>query len=363
MNTLMIKPVAFEEMVSALNDSSGVILSTPVYFGDRSSVANKFLQIASVKKLLKNKVFGMVSVGAKRNGGQETANIFGLFEALNQNALAVGNGPPTCQYGGTAVGGNKGNVLDDKWGLETAKCTGIRVAQVAEMIVAGSAACNFEKIKITILSTMDTKQKILRKFLDKTIAKIEKQLPWVEFSIVELIDLTIYRCLGCSVCPLDKKKPGKKAYCIIKDPDDSMEMVREKLNRSDAVVLAGLNILDSEKLIFRYQVFMERMRFIRRNDFELSNLLFTGLCYHQVGATINPIHNLKTITSYIRHNTIVHKHIDVFEYNGQIIESGFNQLLEFCHTANLIKAGRKKVPLSRPVYDPYGQSSGYLKSL
>ena len=132
-DTLSIVEEKLEELYTKIAEADGVILSTPVYFGDRSSVANKFLQVTARKNLLQNKIFGVASVGAKRNGGQETCNIYSMIETLNQGALVVGNGPPTSQYGGTAVGGDQGHVLEDESGIDTAFGVGMKVAHVSEM--------------------------------------------------------------------------------------------------------------------------------------------------------------------------------------------------------------------------------------
>ena len=48
--------------------------------------------------------------------------------------LVVGNGPPTSQFGGTAVGGNIGTMENDYFGIMTSQGTGLRVAETAEIL-------------------------------------------------------------------------------------------------------------------------------------------------------------------------------------------------------------------------------------
>ena len=360
-DSLEIEPGAFDRLISKLEKCRGVVLSTPVYFGDRSSVANKFLQISAVQKLLLGKVFGMASVGAKRNGGQETANIFGLYEAISQGAVVVGNGPPTSQYGGTAIGGDLGHGLEDEWGLESAYGTGNRVGQVVDILNEGLAQkTGLRKIRITVLLTMDTRDKRLHRYLDGLIGKLTAEMPEAEFTLLDIIDHAIYRCLGCGTCPQNKKNPAVRSHCIIKDPTDYLETVRAALNGSDGAIIAGLNIRDAKKLIFRYQVLTERMRYIRRNDFELSNLPLAGLSYNEIGSVINPINSLKSMVSYMRHNTIFLRPIEVMEHRGKIIEDGKDALREFCLNVNRIKAGKMTAHLASPEYDPHGKRSGYV---
>jgi multimeric flavodoxin WrbA len=56
---------------------------------------------------LKDKVAGAISVGASRNGGQETT-ISAIHQfLLIQDAIVVGDGAPKAHYGGTGVGGAK----------------------------------------------------------------------------------------------------------------------------------------------------------------------------------------------------------------------------------------------------------------
>ena len=341
-DTLSIVEEKLEELCAKIVEADGVILSTPVYFGDRSSVANKFLQVTARKTLLQNKIFGVASVGAKRNGGQETCNIYSMIETLNQGALVVGNGPPNAQYGGTAIGGNPGDVLGDESGIDTAFGVGMKVAHVSELYSREKDPAGNVRIRVDILVTMDTSERFLAKYLKDLTIRTAKTTPWVEFVIHELIDSTIYRCLGCTICPVPPGDSEKTTKCTIKDPEDCLEKLREFLRGSDCAIIAGLNILDYEKIIFRYQVLTERMRYIRRSNFELTDLLITGLCYNQFGATANSIHSIKTLTSYIRHNTTFYKPIDIFEYEGKVVNDGSDSLVELCNAARRMKAGKQE---------------------
>lgn len=359
LDTLAIGESELENLCEKINRADGVILSTPVYFGDRSSVANKFLQITARYNLLKDKVFGVVSVGAKRNGGQETCNLYSMIEALNQNAMVVGNGPPTSQYGGTAIGGNQGHVLEDEWGLETAFGTGRKVAHVSEIYKKGEDTPVYEPVTIDIFVTMDSGSHFLAQYIDGLTVEVKKHIPWVDFRIHELITATIYRCLGCQVCPVvDGGQPGEPR-CLIKDPEDYLETLRAFLRTSDGVIVAGINIVEIEKIIFRYQVTTERMRYMRRNNFELTDLLFAGFCYNQFGATMNPIHSIKALTSYIRQNTTFHRSIEVFEHHGKLLENGKHGLMSFCASAKRIKAGKKVVARPENLYVSHGEAGGY----
>jgi len=360
LDTLDIDREALTTFESALESTDGVVLATPVYFGDRSSVANKFLQLASVRQRMHGKVYGVVSVGAKRNGGQETCNVFSLFEMLGQGAFGVGNGMPTSQYGGTAVGGNKGHVLEDEWGLTTAYSTGTRVAQVSRLVSAGRKSQDKERTRIVLLVAMDTRDRSLNRYLDILAASVRNKMPRVDISIINLLDSNIYRCLACDKCPRGKDEDGALTHCIIRESGDFLESVRGALSKSDGFIVCGFNPIDISDLITRYQVVTERLRFMRRNNYELSDRLVAGLCFHQFGATINPIHTLKVMVSYIRHNTVMHRPIEIFEYNGRILDSGEDTFLSFCQATDTLARGRRAVVQEKITYQHYGEGSGYF---
>ena len=356
-DTLDISAKSLDHLCGKVEGAQGVLLTTPVYFGDRSSVANKLLQVTAQQNLLDKHIFGVNSVGAKRNGGQETCDIYSMIEALSQGALVVGNGPPTSQYGGTAVGGNKSHVLEDEWGLVSSYGTGLKVAHASDIMVKGADAPSDTPVIVTILLTIDTSDGFLMRYLEDLTAQVQKDMPAVEFNILRIVDKTIFRCLGCVECPRGKDKDTPR--CAIKDPEDYVEVVRKATTSSDAVIVAGLNLIEAHRLIHRYQVLTERMRYMRRNNFELTDVLLCGLTYHQFSATSNSIHSMKVLTSYIRHNTTVHRPIDVLEHQGTILESGLESLLDFCRTAQIVKVGRSRTPKPTGEYEKGGLAGGY----
>lgn len=351
----------FKELKEQIDSSAGVVLATPVYFGDRSSVANKILQLSGIHNLLKDKLFGAVSVGAKRNGGQETAIIYSLYEALNQNAMVVGNGPPTSQYGGTGVGGKRGTVINDSWGLETAFGTGRRISQVSRIVNNGNTKEVVDPVKILVLATMDDTKQSLYSYLSKFLEEVNQKVADVEFQLVNVLDKTIHRCLGCEECPgSGLLEPGETprrdhhARCIISDKDDDMLEIHEQMLQADGIVIAGINVSHHEELVYRYQVLMERTRYIRRDHFELTNKLMTSFTLSQVGAKINALHGLKTVTSYIRHNLILHKPVEAYFFEGKILHDGMDDFLHFVEYSKIIKAGKIETEVAAPEYHKKG---------
>lgn len=198
---------------------------------------------------------------------------------------------------------------------------------------------------------MDDRDGMLLAFLKEYLARAEALAPGTTFELINVLDSTIYRCLGCDACPPDgpieagvEPTPEHRAHCVVRHRADAMECIHERLLRADGVILAGLNVVRHDELVYRYQVLIERTRYIRRDHFELSDKLFTALSMNQVGARINSLHTLKVVTSYLRHNTVMHRPIEVFLHDGRILDDGMDDLLAFARTAQVLARGRRLAP-------------------
>ncbi len=126
----------FEKVAARLSDPkvAGIIVGTPVYFGNMTSLAKAFLDQCMVfrKKglALSNKVAGVLAVGGVRNGGQELAIQSVQAALLCQEMIVVGDGRPTAHFGATLL--NRGDdISQDEFGIKTARNLGRRVAEVA----------------------------------------------------------------------------------------------------------------------------------------------------------------------------------------------------------------------------------------
>jgi len=343
-DTLSIDKEKYLELIEYVKLCDGVILGTPVYFGDRSSVANKFLQLTQKHNLLKGKAFGVVSVGAKRNGGQETANIYSLYESLMQGSIAIGNGPKTSQYGGTVWAGDAGKATEDDFGLETSYGTGRQVAQLSEILKSGAEQkrAKDDKVKVIALLTMDNKNEDYSKVVQEYFKDIDRDR--VDLEIYSIVDGDIYRCIACDICPapkfIEKYKDDEYPYhCIVQTNRDSMRDIQERLVKTDGIVLIGVN--SNDDITYKYQAFMERTRFIRHDDYELTNIPITGLLINELGATSNPIFNVKVLTSFIRHNTFFLTPQEIVLKDKEVIyATKFDDLIEILE---IVKRGRSTI--------------------
>ncbi len=126
----------FPEVQAKLSDPkvAGIIIATPVYFGDMSFLCKAFLDRCVVFRktfALSNKIAGALAVGGGRNGGQELVIRSVHTCLLGQEMIVVGNGQPGGHWGGTLWSGAPGGVTEDEFGVQTAKQLGRRVADVA----------------------------------------------------------------------------------------------------------------------------------------------------------------------------------------------------------------------------------------
>ncbi len=132
----------FPKLVPTLSDPQvgGIIIGTPVYFGNMSYLCKAFLDRWNVfrrKFAFSNKVGGVVAVAGGRNGGQELTIRSVHTCLLGQEMIIVGDAQPGGHWGGTVWSGAPGGVTKDEYGMKTAKNLGRRVAEVAIQIHGG----------------------------------------------------------------------------------------------------------------------------------------------------------------------------------------------------------------------------------
>ncbi len=119
----------------------GIIVGSPVYFSNMSSMTKMFIEhFGPYKKsgALSNKVAGVLTVAGARNGGQETVAQSIMAALLGVEMIVVGDGRPTGHSGATLWNNAKDDVTQDEFGCATAKGLGKRVAEVA-LRMAGKA--------------------------------------------------------------------------------------------------------------------------------------------------------------------------------------------------------------------------------
>lgn len=133
----------FAELIPVLSSPNvaAIVVGTPVYFGNMSSLCKAFLDHCMVFRqkefALSGKVGGVVAVGAGRNGGQELTLQSVQASLMGQNMIVVGDGRPTSHFGATLINTND-DISKDEFGINTARNLGRHVAEVALKLASGA---------------------------------------------------------------------------------------------------------------------------------------------------------------------------------------------------------------------------------
>lgn len=112
----------------------GIIIGSPSYFRSMSALCKAFLErlavLRSPKLLLADKVVGVLSVGAYRNGGQELV-IEQIQAAMLCHEVVLVGGKPRAHQGATLWNAYNDDITKDEFGMATARQLGFRVAEAA----------------------------------------------------------------------------------------------------------------------------------------------------------------------------------------------------------------------------------------
>ena len=126
----------FPALAPKLSDPGvgGIIIGTPVYFGNMTYLCKAFLDrwiVFRKKFALADKVGGVVAVAGGRNGGQELTIRSVQTCLFGQGMIVVGDGKSTAHWGGTVWSGANKDVTKDEYGMTTVKNLGRHVAEMA----------------------------------------------------------------------------------------------------------------------------------------------------------------------------------------------------------------------------------------
>ncbi|RLB10245.1 MAG: hypothetical protein DRG39_06715 [Deltaproteobacteria bacterium] len=323
-----------------LEDAKGLIISSPVYFGDRSSLIDDFIRFAKEHKLFEKKVVGCLSVGAKRNGGQETTNIYILKEVNDCGAYVVGNGPPTSQYGGTAWAGNIGSLREDEFGIMTSLGTGRKVAETVLLLQEPSSYPE-KNIKISFWIMQDYIDK-LENQIKEIIASLRDKLINVEWDVINFTKLKVKRCKACNICPWDKGKKNGEYKCKIKK--DDFAFIYERIIHTNGIIVSAYYDTDKRAKSV-YQKVLERVRQVRRDNFLLTNVPTTSLFMADDPTKSEDLFSLKVMTSFLRQNTILFPPL----YISKGLEKDISKFEKFCRLVSYNRQFFKKSPQYLPI--------------
>jgi multimeric flavodoxin WrbA len=302
----------------------GLLVSGPVYFGDRGSLVQSLIDFCSqdqeIVSHLEGKVYAGISVGAKRNGGQETTLIYQMLDMANMGMLSVGNDTQTTsQYGGTAVAGDIGKLTSDNYGIDTCISTGHRIAHVAKLEESSRSVLVSPKVKINMLVLQDSKDRKGLEYFQQWALSMSAQFPDSEILLWDVLSETVVRCIGCDICPIDVGE-AEKYRCIISRKDDFFAANHESIVDADAMLICAYSPESRADQISLYQQYMERTRYIRRDNYLYSDLLVAPFVISELAARQNM--HMRIMTSMVRHQTIISHPLIGMIHNGVYINEG-----------------------------------------
>lgn len=290
-----------EALRAKLLAADGLLVSGPVYFGDRGSLAESLIELIAadteLRTALRGKLYGGISVGAKRNGGQETTLIYQMVDMLGLGLVAVGNdSETTAQYGGTGHAGDVGTMHKDKYGLDTAMGVGRRMARVMRGLAAGRRLADPPRVLFLILQDANG---AARRHTEALITRLGER---IDASVLDVVDRTIRRCIACDICPTDVGR-DEVYRCIVRSSGDELAALHPGLLNFDAIVPVVLSPRGRAGLVGNYQTFVERSRYLRRGDYVWSDLVVAPLSF--VDAVGCDTYAIRMMTSFLRHHTVM----------------------------------------------------------
>lgn len=330
-----------QKMISA----DALIVSGPVYFGDRGSLAQSLLEMigrdARLQEQLKRKLYAGIAVGAKRNGGQETTLIYQMLDFVNKGFWSVGNDSgETAQYGGTCHAGDVGTMHRDAYGLATSMGTGRRVASLIRELGKRRIVGPVKVLFLVLQDRTGEAQRRLERMLERC------QHP-IEATVINIAAKRVMPCIACDICP---------THIDVDEVYRCVAGLHRELLHHDAIVPVVLSAKDSQSLSSNYQTFIERTRYIRRSDYAFSNQLVAPLVFEEIGAGQN--YALRIMTSMVRHNTVICKPMVGFVADGKILNEEDLQadFADFLVSAGCLAAVRLGGAFEREVrkYNPVG---------
>jgi multimeric flavodoxin WrbA len=329
-----------EELKDLLKSADGFLVSTPVYLGDRSSLVQDLVNFirtdAQLYTELQNKVYAGIAVGAKRNGGQETALMYQLLDMINMGLLGVGSdGDTVAQYGGTGYAGDVGTMARDEYGLLLSMGTGLRIAQVAHLVKLGKTACLQGKVRVMFWVLQDKHKKALNFVRDLT----NKFSEHIEAKIFDLTDEYMSRCLACDICPTGIGLDSEYR-CFVKSNRDIMNKLHQDFLEQDAIIPVAYSSDNLEGMTSNYQRFIERTRYLRRANYTIADLVTAPLVLEDIG-TLENMH-VRMVSAFLRHIPILTEPMVAYLQDGKLLNYAqiSDKFSRFIDKAKLLTIGR-----------------------
>jgi multimeric flavodoxin WrbA len=337
-----------EKLKDKLLGADGLLISGPVYFGDRGSLVQSLVEMirrdAGLCAQLQGKVYGGIAVGAKRNGGQETTLIYQMLDFVNIGYWAVGNdSDTTAQYGGTGLAGDIGTMHKDSYGLKTSMGTGRRIARLIHELSQGRSIQGPAKVLFLVLQDRRGEAE------DRLKSMLGAFSGELKATVINAAGKRIVPCIACDICPthIDTDDVYR---CIITAKHDSLQYLHTALLHHDAIVPVMFSTKEAHAVDSSYQTFIERTRYLRRGDYAFLNQLVAPLVFEEVGASQN--YALRAMTSMVRHHTVLAQPMIGYIHDGKMLNGVQveSQLKAFLASTRRLAAARLAAAFGKESY-------------
>lgn len=153
-------PDKMDDIYPMLIEADGIIIGTPVYYGNVNSQVKAFMDrcrpLIRAGMLLRYKVGGAIAVGGCRHGGQEKA-----ISTIIDYYILVGIIPvgliTTLQVGATGVAWRKGKIKEDYWFAEILNS---KITPFDEARQLGKTVAVMSKVMKSGLEVVDAKKEL-----------------------------------------------------------------------------------------------------------------------------------------------------------------------------------------------------------
>ena len=246
------------EFESTVAKADGCCFVSSIRFGSPSSTLLAFLsELARTDSELSMKPAGVCSVGARRNGGQDTANTLTAWRLHMLGMLLVGEGPPFGQSGGVLEARYPMDAFRDEDGIESCVRVGSRIHRAIAL-----SRSNRNVRPSNLLFLCADPDAFGHASAVVNALSLQSQVPSI--TVLNLSEYEFELCKGCRTCPTGE--PSGYRCCIL----DGFTTIHEALMVSDGIVFCiGAPASLAESRVWRR--FMERTRYLRRSGYALAD--------------------------------------------------------------------------------------------
>jgi multimeric flavodoxin WrbA len=131
-----------------------------------------------------------------------------------------------------------------------------------------------------------------------------KKIKTLNLRYLKYLKTEVHKCIACDVCPISYDK-SSLYRCIINNKDDFFKKNHNSIIDCDSFIFAAYSGTNFINIKTNYQQFIERTRYLRRDNYIFGRKLVTSFILSEVNSNRN-LH-IRILTSLIRHHNILFK--------------------------------------------------------